>query len=279
MNNIQQAIIHAWQSYDEWGQVQGARLMKWGDHLERYEASPMTHYPLSSFSVSFALLVSYVVFVLLGTFIMKSDRVPAVHVRPLQFIYNPVQMALCAYMFIETAVVCYRNNYSLYCNDYNAGNPAIGNVLYVFFVSKALDFLDTVFIILSKKWNQLSFLHVYHHTTVFALYWLNFKVAYDGDMYITVFLNAFIHFIMYTYYFVSYHTKNIWWKKYLTILQMVQFSIMSVHAHIMYNNKCEKFPQNIQWLYYYYILSLLGLFIHFYIRSYCVSPSNKSKRN
>jgi elongation of very long chain fatty acids protein 4 len=32
-----------------------------------------------------------------------------------------------------------------------------------------LDFLDTVFIILEKRFNQLSFLHVYHHTSIFLV--------------------------------------------------------------------------------------------------------------
>jgi len=31
------------------------------------------------------------------------------------------------------------------------------------------DFMDTIFIILGKKWNQLSFLHVYHHVTIFLV--------------------------------------------------------------------------------------------------------------
>lgn len=43
----------------------------------------------------------------------------------------------------------------------------MGNVLYMFYLSKILDFCDTFFIIVGKKWNQLSFLHVYHHLTIF----------------------------------------------------------------------------------------------------------------
>ena len=45
----------------------------------------------------------------------------------------------------------------------------MGNVMYMFFLSKILDFFDTFFIILGKKWKQLSFLHVYHHLTIFAV--------------------------------------------------------------------------------------------------------------
>lgn len=45
----------------------------------------------------------------------------------------------------------------------------MGNVLYMFYLSKILDFFDTIFIILGKKWKQLSFLHVYHHLTIFSV--------------------------------------------------------------------------------------------------------------
>lgn len=53
------------------------------------------------------------------------------------------------------------------CNPYSADKPVMGNVLYMFYLSKILDFCDTFFIIAGKKWNQLSFLHVYHHLTIF----------------------------------------------------------------------------------------------------------------
>lgn len=51
-------------------------------------------------------------------------------------------------------------------------------------------------------------------------YWLNVNAGYDGDVYLTIVLNGFIHTVMYTYYFVSMHTKDIWWKKYLTLMQV-----------------------------------------------------------
>merc|ERR1712070_1147959 len=109
------------------------------------------------------------------------------------------------------------------CVPFNVSNPPMGDVLYIFYLSKILDFLDTVFIILSQKWDQLSFLHVYHHTSIFLFYWLNLNVGYDGDVYLTIVLNGFIHTIMYTYYFVSMHAREIWWKKSLTMCQLIQF--------------------------------------------------------
>lgn len=42
-------------------------------------------------------------------------------------------------------------------------------VLHIFYLSKVLDFADTVFIVVRRKWRQLSFLHLYHHTSIFLV--------------------------------------------------------------------------------------------------------------
>ncbi len=40
-----------------------------------------------------------------------------------------------------------------------------------YFFSKLIEFLDTVFFVLRKKNNQISFLHMYHHATMFPIWW------------------------------------------------------------------------------------------------------------
>lgn len=90
---------------------------------------------------------------------------------PFKFTYNIVQVMLCSYMCIEAGVRAYMAGYSLLpCNAFNHTNPPIGFILYIFYLSKILDFLDTVFIILEKRWKQLSFLHVYHHASIFMVW-------------------------------------------------------------------------------------------------------------
>ena len=89
---------------------------------------------------------------------------------PFKFVYNMVQVMLCSWMAIEAGVQAYKSGYTLLpCNPFNSENPPIGFVLYVFYISKILDFLDTFFIISSQSWKQLSFLHVYHHTSIFLV--------------------------------------------------------------------------------------------------------------
>ena len=109
-------------------------------------------------------------------------------------------------------------------------------------------------------------------------YWLNINVGYDGDVYLTIVLNGVIHTVMYTYYFVSLHTKEIWWKSALTMSQMVQFVLMNAQAGYLLYYGCSSYPNRIIIAYLYYIMTLLALFAHFFVLSYVwKKPSDKKK--
>lgn len=80
----------------------------------------------------------------------------------------------------------------LYCNQpdvesENGKMRAFG--LWLYYIQKYFEFLDTVFFILKKSWRQVTFLHIYHHASV-ALVVRQF-VLYDinGDSYVAAFLN------------------------------------------------------------------------------------------
>ena len=108
------------------------------------------------------------------------------------------------------------------------------------------------------------------------VFYTNFRTAYDGDVYPTIVLNGFVHAIMYTYYFVSAHTRNIWWKKYLTVMQITQFLIMNVQGWLVYTRQCKGMPPRYAMQYLIYVQSLFWLFMNFYIRSYCVGGRKKT---
>lgn len=108
---------------------------------------------------------------------------------------------------------------------------------------------------------------------------MNINVGYDGDVYLTILLNGLIHTVMYTYYFVSLHTKEIWWKSALTMSQMVQFVLMNAQAAYLLYNNCSHYPNRIVIAYLYYIVSLLALFAHFFVLSYVMKGSSGKKKS
>ncbi|CAN0010896.1 unnamed protein product [Heterosigma akashiwo] len=70
--------------------------------------------------------------------------------------YNVVQVMLCSYMCLEAGIIAWREGYSLIpCNARQRPSAPVGNVFWLFYMSKILDFMDTFFIITGKKWKQL----------------------------------------------------------------------------------------------------------------------------
>ena len=244
-------------------------------------------WPLTRLGDALMVCAAYLGFVFFVPSILKFLKIKLT-LYPLLFSYNFVQMLLCSYMSIEALLLAKRNNYSILvpgCNKFDVENPKVAELLYIFYVSKILDFVDTFAIVMRGKGKQLSLLHVYHHVTIFLMYWLNMKVCYDGDIFFTILLNAFIHAIMYTYYFITLqipkqHGKpifSLWWKKYTTQLQMLQFSMMisqAIYSHFMI---CPVYSKRLNLIYLFYIISLFALFMNFYRKSYSKKSKNKRK--
>uniref|UniRef100_A0A6U1Q8V8 Elongation of fatty acids protein n=1 Tax=Fibrocapsa japonica TaxID=94617 RepID=A0A6U1Q8V8_9STRA len=263
-------------TFSQWAGDYEQKILAWVSEGRVHEYTK--GWPLTDLESALTIAGAYLLFVLVGSMLFKVEAVPAIKLYPVQFLYNIVQVMLCSYMAIEAGMVAFRQGYTcLPCEPFNAKNPPVAEVLYIFYLSKILDFMDTFFIIIGKKWKQLSFLHVYHHTSIFLFYWLNINVGYDGDVYLTIVLNGFIHTVMYTYYFVSLHTKDIWWKSSLTMCQMIQFVTMNAQAGYLLLTGCKSYPPRIVLSYLVYILSLLVLFANFFVQSY-LKKGGKGKK-
>ena len=105
--------------------------------------------------------------------------------------------------------------------------------VYMYFLCKIIELLDTVFFVLRKKQRQISFLHLYHHAMMPICAWIGVRFVPGGHGTLLGVINAFIHIIMYAYYMLSafgpHMQKYLWWKKHLTSLQLVQFTIILYH--------------------------------------------------
>eukprot|EP00930_Biecheleria_cincta_P015863 TRINITY_DN13087_c0_g1_i1.p1 TRINITY_DN13087_c0_g1~~TRINITY_DN13087_c0_g1_i1.p1 ORF type:complete len:757 (-),score=157.16 TRINITY_DN13087_c0_g1_i1:76-2016(-) len=188
--------------------------------------------------------------------------------------YNATQVALCGWMVYAAIAEHRRRNLSLVCNVHNLAEDGMAWVLHVFYLSKILDFADTAFMIAKNNWRQVSFLHVYHHTSVFMVYWLNANTNYDGDIYFTIVLNGAIHFVMYGYYLVT--TFNVpvptIIKKSITNMQLIQFCCMEAQGLYLLTGGCQS-PYRVTILYMFYVSSMLVLFLDFKRRTYSKSKA------
>ena len=116
---------------------------------------------------------------------------------------------------------------------------------YCFYISKFIDFLDTIFFVLRKKNNQITFLHLFHHGIMPLSVWPCFRFIGGGHAVFLLTFNTFVHFVMYFYYLISAmgpaFRKYLWWKRYLTVFQMFQFVCVTLHSSQLIVFECD-FP-------------------------------------
>ena len=90
---------------------------------------------------------------------------------------------------------------------------------------KFVDLIETVLFILRKKNNQVSFLHVFHHSSILYVCYLTLKYYPGAPFTYPTSLNSLVHVIVYSYYLMSSYpslspiTSLI--KRYITIIQLV----------------------------------------------------------
>nr|XP_048276734.1 elongation of very long chain fatty acids protein 2 isoform X2 [Myodes glareolus] len=180
----------------------------------------------------------------------------------------------------ELILSSWEGGYNLQCQNLDSageGDIRVAKVLWWYYFSKLVEFLDTVFFVLRKKTNQITFLHVYHHASMFNIWWCVLNWIPCGQSFFGPTLNSFIHILMYSYYglsvFPSMH-KYLWWKKYLTQAQLVQFVLTITHTLSAVVKPCG-FPFGCLIFQSSYMMTLVILFLNFYVQTYRKKPVKK----
>ncbi|KAF2355487.1 ELO family, partial [Trinorchestia longiramus] len=100
-----------------------------------------------------------------------------------------------------------------------------------------------------------------------------------GHMTFMGFLNTFVHTVMYTYYLLAAFGPRmqpyLWWKRYLTRLQLTQFVLIFLHAAQLLVFPCEGVPTSLVLWTQLYAFIFFALFINFYVRAYLFGDERK----
>ncbi|XP_022114867.2 elongation of very long chain fatty acids protein 4 [Pieris rapae] len=230
-----------------------------------------------------ALLILYL-FVVLKWLPNYMKNRPAFDLRGVIAVYNAFQIVFCAYVVYYSLTLGWLNHYSLLCHPVDNEAHSIEyawKVCFGYFAIKLIDLLDTVFFVLRKKQNQVSFLHVYHHFGMVAVAWGMVKWVPGGHITMLVTVNSFVHIIMYAYYLLTTlddsFKKSIWWKKYVTQIQIIQFSLLLAHFMALAVASDCPFPRVPAYILIPQNLFMVILFCDFYYRVY-IKPNRITKR-
>ena len=190
-------------------------------------------------------------------------------------LYNNAQILLNLYMVYGlSAVVSYPNIYGI-------NIPYTANLryfVYIHYLSKYFDYFDTLFIILRcKEKQQLSFLHVYHHSTIGVIWgFLLYRGHGNGTASFGCFINSIIHLIMYSHYLCTSLGYNNPFKKYITRTQLLQFAVCLVHSIAVIAVE-DIVPKKYAVIELIYQTTMLVLFSNFYVKSYSSNSKNDIK--
>lgn len=130
-----------------------------------------------------AFVVTYLFLIWMLPRVMKNKE--PFQLTSLLLIYNAAMVLLNFYITIEAFLSSAAAGYSYSCQKFSMSfNPRelrVTSVLWWFYFSKFVELLDTIFFLLRKKNNQVSFLHVYHHTSMVCLWWIGIKWVPNGQ--------------------------------------------------------------------------------------------------
>ncbi|XP_069705037.1 very long chain fatty acid elongase AAEL008004-like isoform X2 [Periplaneta americana] len=205
-------------------------------HTERHREAdmwPLMGGPLPVMSIT----LLYLAFVLkVGPKLMEKRK--PFNLQTVLVLYNFCLVLFSLYIFIlpfSNGLISYFLTEGL-CNPKIPSDELLYNITtfsWWYVVSKAIELVDTVFFVLRKKNQHITFLHVYHHGIMLIVSWTLLKYLPCQPPLMHAIVNSLVHVVMYAYYMLAAmgprFQKYLWWKRYLTLMQLTQFSILLVY--------------------------------------------------
>ncbi|XP_015930588.2 very long chain fatty acid elongase 7 [Parasteatoda tepidariorum] len=192
------------------------------------------------------LVILYVLFVKKIGPAWMEDRKPF-DLRYAMLLYNAVIVLTNFYLILDTFRILLKPNHSWTCridkNKYDPDNVRLAELGWWFFFIKFIEFADTIFFVLRKKNSHISTLHVVHHAVVPIAVWGGLRIEPGSYNYFFPLINTIVHTVMYSYYGLAALgpkvQKFLWWKKYLTTFQMIQFVMVFFYVLNLMITRCQ----------------------------------------
>uniref|UniRef100_A0A7S2ANA5 Very-long-chain 3-oxoacyl-CoA synthase n=1 Tax=Pycnococcus provasolii TaxID=41880 RepID=A0A7S2ANA5_9CHLO len=249
-----------------------------------HTALPSEPHPFSSTLLLWPVAgtLGYLAILAMGNKYMASR--PEMDIKHHMFTYNVYQVVLNVWTVVEMIREINRQGYTSMNNiaawgtavDRTANGWRLGMLIYVHYVNKYVEMFDTYFMVMRKKTEQQSFLHIYHHTLLVWAWFTAVTLGCGGETYFGACINSFIHVVMYSYYLCAQLGITVPWKRYITQAQMLQFCVCFAHAA-----NTAIYHKHLDWrlpaMQMFVMVCMLVLFGQFYMKSYKKGGKAKAK--
>jgi len=262
-----------------WSGIFGWKTEEFRFLLPNGETNPSV--PFSAIEVTIAWTIGYLVGVYALQQFMKERK--AINLKYLMVVHNGFLTffsLILLLLIIENLIPLWRGGlyYSICTFDVYPNFHKLQLLYYINYIFKFYELLDTAFLLLGKK--KLEFIQWYHHS---ATLWLTYtQIAGRSTVqWIPITLNLAVHVLMYYYFFMTALGRQVWWKKYLTAFQIIQFFIDLIFCYycgvliFFAANYPDVFPGytcNASFgaasVGIYILTSYFFLFIHFFMKTY-----------
>lgn len=215
---------------------------------------------------SFPVCCCYLVMIIFLAPIWQQKTSP-LQIRPILILHNFACSLVSIYAFFGFLKGILQSESMFQKGDSDVLRP----VYRVYWLTKLLELLDTVFMIVRHRRRQISFLHVYHHSSILLLSDVAYHMYPWPGIAFYLMNNSFVHIVLYTYYGLSalFPDRSFPWKRHITELQIFQFFVGFVHATIgyVYHGFC---------IYgIFYGITMTVLFSNFYYKAYLAPKKRK----
>jgi len=264
----------------------------WLSDLQSQRDPRVASWPLMDTRLMALTVVAYLVSLWLLVRLTRMRDEPLVAAPVLKgvvVVHNLVLLALSAYMCVEVIRQALIANYSFFGNSIDMTDKGLpmAKALWLFYLSKIIEFGDTYIMAIKKNYHQISFLHVYHHSSIFVIWWVTVRFAPGGDAYFSAALNALVHVFMYAYYLWATFAgkpkgpKPTWkepayYKQFITTGQMGQFCLMLFQSIYDIVYPPLRFPRFCCWMLFFYMFTMLALFANFYYQTYSEAGTKRT---
>jgi len=249
--------------------------------------------PIRSVSIGYPLaaLVLYPSIVYFGVKFMDS-REPF-EITKYVFVYNMYQCVLNGFVvglmiweFAHNSWYSMRYGFLPWGNRMQNGYAGfrMSWLVWLHYNNKYLELMDTMWMVLKKKNNQISFLHCYHHILLIWVWWHCCSTEPGGEAWFGACVNSLIHVYMYGYYTMSLLKWDVEFMKiYMTTCQLLQFVICLAHAtfvgyQTLYGSDLKGYyPVVMCYDQAFVMINMLYLFGQFFYKSY-IKNAKRSPR-